>query len=91
VGQKDSLVSGRPLQHSRIVRPGESHVLDTDQVDAGVPQTDALKDVVVEVLVREQTDHAESCPAWRAIRRARVPVGSKSRSFACLTSAERLR
>jgi len=45
---------------------------------------------VVEVLVREQPDHGEPGSAWRADRRARTPVGLKSRSFACLTSSDSL-
>lgn len=80
---------GRPFQHALVIRSREANVLDSNQIDVGISETNASNDVVVEVLVGEQPDHAESCPVWRANRRARTPVGSKSRSFDCLTSAER--
>ena len=80
-------MNGRSLQHRRIVCTGKADVLNSDQIDAGFPESHAANNVVVEVLVGEQSDHVESRPAWRAIRRARIPVGSKSRSFARLTSA----
>ena len=69
------LIPGGPLQYCRVVRPGQSNVLDANDICvAGRRET--ANDVVVEVLVGEHPQHAgSSCRVWRASRRAAPPRG----------------
>jgi len=89
VSQQNPSLLSRPLQHARVICTSEADVLNPDQINASLSKTNPTNGVIVEVLVREQPDHDEPGSAWRADRRARIPVGLKSRSFACLTATAR--
>jgi hypothetical protein len=62
VGEQDSLMLGGPLENAWVIGARETDILDANQIDAGLAEPDASNDVIVEVLIGEQADHAESCP-----------------------------
>ena len=79
VRQKNTILTPRPLEERLVAAPRYSDILRPDDIDVGLAAVQGSKYVVVEILVREPSQHGYS--RRRSINRARIPSGRHRDSF----------
>src|SRR5262249_5071771 len=60
VGQEHPSGPGRPFQYRGVIGPRKPLVLHADQINRRVAPANSPNDVVVEVLIRDETQHTAS-------------------------------